>query len=234
MSLLIQSFDDEVKSLAQKVYQMQFQKDPKLGEEYDQRQKRLMYEDILYNLGYLFTAMKFNDRKIFVDYAAWIYTLLYYLLKNIDKNRIAQHMIDHYEILRDCLLEYLPPEMGKQAEKMILAAIEATHKTRDEIEEHQAYRSPKYMEIKNEYMGNLLANNTRAAMEVIQTARASGIPLEEIYIHILQDVMGEVGDMWHRNVISVDKEHYFTAVTQMVMSQFYSEIFGKPRTGKKS
>jgi methanogenic corrinoid protein MtbC1 len=233
MSLLIQSFDDEVKELAQKIYNTQFQRDPKLGEEYDQRQKRLMYEDILYNLGYLFTAMKFDDKRIFAEYAAWIYTLLYYLMQNIDKKRIAQHMTDHYEILTEELLEYLPPEMGRQAEDIIKTAIEITNKYVDEMSGDKTYRSAKYMDIKNEYMGHLLANNTRGAMEVIQKVKESGIPLEDIYIHILQDVMVEVGDMWHRNVISVDKEHYFTAVTQMVLSQFYSEIFGNPRIGKR-
>ena len=71
MSLLHVS-DERVNSLARIVYDKHFELDPKLDVEYDDRRKRLMYEDILYNLSYLDTAMKFNDDKIFSDYAGML------------------------------------------------------------------------------------------------------------------------------------------------------------------
>jgi len=45
--------------------------------------------------------------------------------------------------------------------------------------------------------------------------------------------MYEVGNLWHKNIISVDKEHYCTATTQVVLSQFYPIIFGTPRKGHR-
>jgi len=45
--------------------------------------------------------------------------------------------------------------------------------------------------------------------------------------------MVEVGDLWHQNQISVDKEHYCTSTTQTALSQFYPIIFDRPRNGFK-
>ncbi len=44
--------------------------------------------------------------------------------------------------------------------------------------------------------------------------------------------MHEIGDLWHRNVITVDKEHYATSVNQTVMSGFFDEIFERPRKNR--
>lgn len=41
--------------------------------------------------------------------------------------------------------------------------------------------------------------------------------------------MYEIGSLWHRNIITVDKEHYATSVTQTSMARFHEEIFGQPR-----
>ena len=49
MSLLHVS-DEKVSRLARIIYDKHFELDPKLDVEYDDRRKRLMYEDILYNL----------------------------------------------------------------------------------------------------------------------------------------------------------------------------------------
>lgn len=45
--------------------------------------------------------------------------------------------------------------------------------------------------------------------------------------------MYEVGNLWHQNIITVDKEHYCTTTTQMAMSQFYPLIFSRPRKNCK-
>jgi len=39
------------------------------------------------------------------------------------------------------------------------------------------------------------------------------VPLEHLYEKILRKVMHEIGELWHRNVITVDREHYATSVT---------------------
>lgn len=82
-------------------FEKHFKNDPALDLEYDSRRKRLMYQDILYNLGYLNIAMEFDDDKIFTDYAIWIYQLLCNLMKDLNKDRIRNQMVLHYQMLKE-------------------------------------------------------------------------------------------------------------------------------------
>ena len=68
--------NEKTQRLAIQVFERHFQKDPILGTEYDDRRKRLMFQDIQYNLAYLDIAIKYNDDKIMAEYAVWIYQLL--------------------------------------------------------------------------------------------------------------------------------------------------------------
>jgi len=90
-----------------------------------------------------------------------------------------------------------------------------------------------HYEIQQKYLDFLLNNQKEEAVKVIQEARDRGLPLVEIYDKILAQTMHEVGDLWHRSIITVDKEHYVTAVTQTVMGSFYDEIFAAPRNNKR-
>lgn len=81
MSLLFNDTDEKTIEIARAVYKKHFIRDPKLEREYDERRKRIMYDDILINLGYLNAAASLNDDKLFVNYAIWIYRLLYSLMK---------------------------------------------------------------------------------------------------------------------------------------------------------
>ncbi len=123
------SFDEPLNQLAKKVFDRQFELDPILEQEYDGRQKRLMFNDILYNLGYLDTAMKFNDERIFIDYAVWIYQLLCYLMKNLDRTRIKDHMVLHYRILNEALSAVLPVDEAQKASLHLQNAIRESYPT---------------------------------------------------------------------------------------------------------
>ncbi|RMG92383.1 MAG: hypothetical protein D6706_16930 [Chloroflexi bacterium] len=56
--------------------------------------------------------------------------------------------------------------------------------------------------------------------------------MAEIYLHVFQPVLYEVGCLWQINQITVAREHYCTAVTQFIMSQLYPYIFNTPRIGR--
>ena len=128
MSLLFSETDERTIEIARAVYQKHFTRDPKLEKEYDERRKRIMYDDILVNIGYLNAAVLLNDERLFVDYARWIYRLLVSLMKDIDKNRIKEQMIIHYEVLYETLSEYLSADDTAKAKEHIENAILATEK----------------------------------------------------------------------------------------------------------
>ncbi len=87
MSLLFQELPEEIISLSKKIYERHFEADPKLADEYDNRQKRMMYNDILYNLGYLDASVRLGDEKIFTEYSVWLYRLLCHLIRSPTSTR---------------------------------------------------------------------------------------------------------------------------------------------------
>ena len=92
MSLLFLDSSEQTAALARNVYNRQFAEDTRLESEYDDRRKREMYNDILYNLSYLETAMEYDDERVFNNYAVWIYYLLCHFMKELDKERIRDHI----------------------------------------------------------------------------------------------------------------------------------------------
>lgn len=220
-------------TIARKVYDKQFEDDPLLEKEYDDHRKKLMYEDILINLSYLDTAIQFDDSKIFGDYAIWIYQLLCYIMKDLSRDRIKDQMIMHYQILNDSLSSVLIEAEAKKADKFIKDAIELTKKEAVVFNKSNEFELSKYIDVNKKYLDYLLNNDTKGAFNFITNLSKTGYTLEEIYINILQEVMHEVGDLWHRQEISVDKEHYCTSTTQVILSQFYPLIFSSPKKGAK-
>jgi len=101
MSSLLSISSDRMNALAEKAYNMQFELDKDISSSYTERQRRSMYEDILYNLSYLDIALRFDDVKIFTEYTKWLYQLLCHLSKdNLDSNERTHYRLkEHYQIL---------------------------------------------------------------------------------------------------------------------------------------
>jgi hypothetical protein len=74
MSLFVPFNDPKFTTLAQMIYRIQFEKDPLLSQEFDDRRKRLMY-------------VRFQGEKIFTEYAKWLHELLISLMKDFSKER---------------------------------------------------------------------------------------------------------------------------------------------------
>jgi hypothetical protein len=126
MGLLYKEMNAQTDKLAQIIFERHFEADPKLKTEYDSRRKALMYEDILYNLQYLDTAIKLNDGAVFSNYAVWLYSLLCNLMKDISRDRIKDQMVDHYKILMEVLSENMTDEMFLIAGQYLRNAIKMT------------------------------------------------------------------------------------------------------------
>ncbi len=56
--------------------------------------------------------------------------------------------------------------------------------------------------------------------------------VKDIYLHVFQSSLYEIGRLWQENRITVAQEHYFTAATQLIMSQLYPYISKSQKTGK--
>ena len=233
MSLLSSLNEPKILQLAQKIYAEQFIRDPKLENEYDDRRKKLMYEDILYNISFLMTAVHFSDEIIFTSYVRWLYDLLCNIMKDLDQDRIMTHMNDHYKILAEMIHE-LPEEIISKtehlkAESYLKKAMEITQDAVVDVPLSDNFSNGEHAGYRKEYLKALLHNETKTAFEVIDNAKKDGLTISDIYENILKMVMQEVGKLWHNSKITVDKEHYCSSVTQTVMSRFYDDIFAQPR-----
>lgn len=229
MSLLMTTTDPNLIILAQKIFDRQFADDPKLLQEMDERRRQLMYQDILYNFSFLTTSVRLRDEKIFTSYAIWLYELLCNLMKDLDRDRIKDQMVDHYRILRSCTRELFADDEVLVAERFLDRAIEETDRAVENYPLSERFTTGKHVAIRRAYLNAMMRSDTRQALAIVQEAQVAKIPLEELYEDVLMEVMHEVGELWHRNLITVDKEHYCTSTTQMVLSSFYPVIFGTPK-----
>lgn len=230
MSLLIQDYDEHLVTFARAVFDEQMASDPRLVKEYDDRRQRLMFNDILYNLGYLETAIRFEDHKVFAHYVVWLYQLMDALMKDLSSERVKQQLVDHLNIVDRSLDQIYDAAGSHIAHQVIGEAIKALDTEQYPDSEMSDADNP-HAAIRDAYLIRLMSSDTRGAFQVIQNAVDEGVVLEDIFINVIQDAMHLVGDWWHQGTISVAKEHYATSTTQMVLSQFYSNIFGTPRNG---
>ena len=135
-------------------------------------------------------------------------------------------MTGHFSVMKSAVLEDPFFYEKEKAAGFIDLAIEATVRDCDEYSESEDFSMTEHFEIKKKYLETLLDNDTKKAMDYISDTLKSGAKLEEIY-KILESAMHDVGELWHKNKISVDKEHYITSATQTAMSQFYPLIYSK-------
>ena len=232
MSLLRDFSSHQAKEIAQIVFDEHFKYDQQLKLEMDERRQMAMYQDILYNLSYLEIALTFDDDMIFQDYALWIYELLCHLMPDLTRQRVAQQMIDHYRILSDVLQQHLEPAKAKHMSRLLDLASSVTKEAINNSTSQSYITKGNYEKIQKQYLDKLLNNDTRGAIKVILEAVQSGTTIQDIYLNVFKDVMYEVGRLWQYNIITVDKEHYCTSVTQMAIAQFYDKIFSQPRINR--
>lgn len=229
MSLLFLDSQEREFRLAQKVFERHFQLDDRLQGEYDERRKKLMLNDIFYNLKCLSAAVRHDADRLFIDYAQWIYWLLVNRMTELPHSRVKEHMIMHYEILKNFLMEELPEEEGQKAARHLDNAVEATRNFSVHARSGGGLEQGKLVELRKQYLDLLLKGDRPAAEKAVKDSLEAGVPVEEIYIYVFQEAMYQVGNLWHEGKITVAKEHYCTAITQGIMSQFYSIIFATPR-----
>ncbi len=231
MSLLVLNNNSQLMEVTQKIFNKQFEKDSKLKDELSERRKRLMMQDIYYNIDVLDSAVKNDSANIMNDYITWLMGLLAYRMKDLGPQRVKEHMRMHFEILKEILIEVVNDEnYVKKASVYIDNSINIIDEF--QLKEMDFTDESRYKEIARDYINSLLERDKRKSSSIILDAVKSGTSIEDIYIEVFNPVMREIGNLWYKGEITVDKEHYATAITQGVMSQLYSRIFSTPRNDK--
>lgn len=154
-------------------------------------------------------------------------------MKDLDRDRIMQQMVHHYEIMAEIiendLDDLLDSKEIKISLKILKSASKAIENSVTNIELSSSFLDGQYAPIRKAYLDALLTSNTKSAHKIILDTKKENVSLLDIYEEILAKTMTEIGELWHKNTITVDREHYATSVTQTVMSSFYEEIFDQPK-----
>jgi methanogenic corrinoid protein MtbC1 len=85
----------------------------------------------------------------------------------------------------------------------------------------------------SDYLQALRRGDAAAAGRLIHAALDSQITIGDLYIHVFQPVLYEVGRLWETNELSVADEHFCTAATQNIMAQLYPRVFVAPTNGRR-
>ena len=215
--------------IAKEVVEYQYRLQPQF-EKYGKKGFLKSLEDGKYNLQYLLSAVEVDSIKLFEQYIKWVNGLMinlnlpnttievfYNCTKDIMKNKFENGIIE--KGLYEKISLYI--DSGLSTLKYYVSDIE------------EGDTNNPYKIILDKYSEFVLSGNKKSAVaEIIKLANSDEIELRHIYKYILQPFQIKVGNLWHKNKITVGEEHYATAISQYVMSMLYDKIFSTPKNDK--
>ncbi len=214
---------EQIKELAPEITAQHYAAHPQLHQRHGKEGRAKCRQDVGHHLTYLSEAIGLEQPELFAQYIAWVKVVLE------KRGMPAQILADNLHYLRDALLTALPEEMHEVITTYIEAGLDALAMANEE----HSYLKPEapHHTLARDYLRALLSGERHTASQIILNAVHNGTPVKEIYLHVFQPVQYEIGRLWQINEISVAEEHYATAVTQLIMSQLYPEIFAAERNG---
>ena len=211
---------------AEKIVNLQYADQPGLWQKFGASGKEISIRDAGYHLPFLAEAVLSDDQQIFKDYVAWVKVLFQGL------HFPDSLMISTLEFIRKVLNEELPADMTAITSEFIDAGIEQMQQ-KEKITDTYIDETTDMGKLAKDYISALLSGNRNLAGTLIMDAVKNGTNIKNIYLEVFQKSQYEVGRLWLNNKISVAKEHFCSAATQMIMSQLYPYIFSGERIGKK-
>jgi methylmalonyl-CoA mutase cobalamin-binding domain/chain len=179
-----------------------------------------------YHLTYLSEALATSSPALFSHYVAWVKVLFSGL--HFPDLVLATTL----ECTRDELQERLPADLAALASEYIALALDNQW--------HAPATLPTFLhkdaplgELAQQYLDALLRGERRTASQLLLDAVEQGTAIRDVYLHVFQRSQYEIGRLWQMNQITVAQEHYCTAATQLIMSQFYPRLFHTERIGRR-
>ena len=229
MSLLWMEYDRQFKDLADIAFQHEQASKPDYFSKMSDHTKKIVFRDTKYNIDFLYTAYMLDDAKVMDNYSRWLYRLMDSILKERIQESTEEYVIFHL----NCICYAVPlaiqdPATQNKLLKFLASAKENIHDEATHPPLPAVHHSSYEKEIQL-YLDTLLKKDMKKALYLMQYFSNEGIPLDDIYVEILAECMRRIGEMWQTAQITVDTEHYCTAVTQMAMAQLYPSLFSRPR-----
>ncbi|HEX8617637.1 MAG TPA: cobalamin-dependent protein, partial [Thermoanaerobaculia bacterium] len=212
------SIRTHIEDLANAITDRHFAAHPELLERYPDAGRQRCLEDARFHLQYLATALDANSIAIFLDYVAWAKVML--AKRNVPGNDLAENL----RVMKGALVDTLLAESA-EAVRYIDMALEQVASMPEDVPSHLDPRAPLWP-VASQYLAALLGGSRAQATSIIRNALEAGNDIRSLYRHVFEPAQHEVGRLWQLNQISVAQEHYCTAATQHIMTQFYAQLFG--------
>lgn len=165
-----------------------------------------------------------EERLLLDDYVRWVKVLFENL--GLPQEWVTGSLADVGSALEGVLGEEAAPGV-----EFIAASVEAIDTFETEVESYIEPGQP-FGALAVRYLGAVLGGDRFGASGVIHDALSEGAAIRDVYTYVFQRVQLELGRLWQLNRITIAQEHYATAVTQMVMSQLYPQIFRTEKNGR--
>jgi MerR family transcriptional regulator, light-induced transcriptional regulator len=205
--------------LAEKILYRKLVYQPELKLNYTDENYKKYLIDISYHLTYLAEAITLNNLEVFKDYILW-----------------AKSVVQDIEINLKCIKDILYSQLSKEMNTIVNCFIDTaiTNLALPIICSKVILgNNNAYLDILSEYLDLILKTQRIKASKLIMDEIEKGTSIKNIYVYVFEPSLKEVGRLWQINKITVAQEHYFTATTQLIMSQLYSRIFSSKKNGLK-
>jgi methanogenic corrinoid protein MtbC1 len=220
----VQIISENKEKLGKQVVEKQYKLYPKYWNKFGEEGRQKSIRDAEYHLNFLMDAISMNDEEIFTDYVKWAKLLFK------EHNIPEETLINTLQILNEELDNLLPADLFNPISTYIQAGLQ---KASEETKEPESYIDTQEAlgKLAKDFNEALLKGNKSQANKMIMNEVKKGTSIKDIYLKVFQPSQLETGRLWLMNEISVAKEHYVSAATQLIMSQLYPYIFATERKG---
>jgi MerR family transcriptional regulator, light-induced transcriptional regulator len=213
-----QRIDEQREALAQAVVERQFAPQLALSHRHGPAGREKWAQDTAYHLRHLSQAIAVGESALFLDYIAWAKVML--ARRNVPVRELAQQL----EFIREVLGHQLPPEMASVAGEFIAQSLAHLPHLPEDLPSVLETEGP-WASLVRDYLQALLQGDRHAAHRLVVQALKQGTALRDLYLHVFQPALYEVGRLWQTARIGVGQEHLGSAITQFVLAQLYPQAF---------
>ncbi|UEM06946.1 cobalamin-dependent protein (plasmid) [Skermanella rosea] len=200
--------DPQRRAFAERAVLRYWLRHPEMAQRYGDTGRRRCVEDMQYTLLYLEAATTTGSLELFRNYTEWLRSI--FICHHLDVADLAGTLETLLEIFTE-RGDALPAEYLADSLRL-MDSMEDVPASR--LAENNPHRT-----LAQAYLTLLLDQDRQGATDLIINAADTGIPLTELYLHVLQPCLHEVGRLWMTGRLTIPQEHFVTTTTQSILAQ---------------
>lgn len=177
--------------------------------------------DFKIHFQYVLEALQAGSPSLFADYVDWNRVFF----RGIGLEYVVEPT---FRIIREVLVRM---GLGIDVDNILAPGMASLTDSFDDVV--VGFEGMPYAELADSYCRALLRGEREKAWELLSDALDGGMGVLDLYLHVFQPSLRNVGLLWQTGRISVAKEHLFTSSTQNLMARLYPHIFIKPPSKAK-